>query len=145
MKRIGVLSLSLLAGLAGGSASAQEVQNLVHVSAANQSANAAVTRSIAAYIAQRNKATVVQAMAHSVPDTAPTMTVEALLAAIESNARITEPVPTAMTTPPPEQIPPPAPAKKKVARTGSTGKSGSGGGSKGGSGGGSKGGGGGGW
>src|SRR5262245_50536594 len=135
MKRIGVLSLSLLAGLAGGSASAQEVQNLVHVSAANQSANAAVTRSIAAYIAQRNRATVVQAMARAVPDKAPTMTVEALLAAIESNARIVEPVPAAV-TPAPEDVPPPAPAKKKVVKQGSTGKGGSGGGPKGGGGGG---------
>lgn len=135
MKRIGVLSLSLLAGLAGGSASAQEIQNLVHVSAANQSANAAVTRSIAAYIAQRNKATVVQAMARSVPDKAPTMTVEALLAAIESNARIVEPIPAAV-TPAPEDVPPPAPAKKKVVKQGSTGKGGSGGGPKGGGGGG---------
>ena len=130
MKRIGILSLSLLAGRAGGAASAQEIQNLVHVSAANQSANAAVTRAIADYIAARNNATVVQAMARSVPDKAPTMTVEALLAAIESNARIVEPVPAA--APAPE--PPPAPAKKKVVKKGSTG-SGSGGPSGGGGGG----------
>jgi hypothetical protein len=131
MKRIGILSLSLLAGLVGGGASAQEIQNLVHVSAANQSANAAVTRSIAAYIAARNNATVVQAMARSVPDKAPTMTVEALLAAIESNARIVEPVPAA--APAPE--PPPPPAKKKVVKKGSSGGSGSGGPSGGGGGG----------
>jgi hypothetical protein len=125
MKRIALLSVSLLAGFVGASASAQEVQNLVHVSAANQSANLAVTRSIADYIAARNKATVVQAMARSVPDKAPTMTVEALLAAIESNARIVEPVPAAV-TPPPEEVPPPAPAKKKVVKKGSTGGGGSG-------------------
>jgi hypothetical protein len=130
MKRIGILSLSLLAGLAGGSASAQEIQNLVHISAANQSANAGVTRAIADYIAARNNATVVQAMARSVPDKAPTMTVEALLAAIESNARIVEPVPAA-TAPAPEAPPPP---KKKAVRKGSTG--GSGGGASGGGGGG---------
>jgi hypothetical protein len=136
MKPIGILSLSLLAGLVGGSASAQEIQNLVHVSAANQSANAAVTRAIADYIAARNNATVVQAMARSVPDKAPTMTVEALLAAIESNARIVEPVPAAV-TPAPEAPPPPA-KKKVVKKGGSTGGSG-------GAGGGASGGGGGGW
>jgi hypothetical protein len=133
MKRIGILSLSLLAGLAGGSASAQEIQNLVHISAANQSANAGVTRSIAAYIAAKNNATVVQAMARSMPDKAPTMTVEALLAAIESNARIVEPVPAAVTPPP--EVPPP-PAKKKTAKKGSSGGAGSGGGPSGGGGGG---------
>ena len=137
MKRIALLSVSLLAGLAAGSASAQEIQNLVHVSAANQSANAGVTRAIAEYIAARNNATVVQAMARARPDKAPTMTVEALLAAIESNARIVEPVPAA--APVPE--PPPAPAKKKTVKTGN--KGGSGG--SGGSGGGASGGGGGGW
>jgi hypothetical protein len=122
MKRIALLSVSLLAGLAGGSAFAQEIQSLVHVSAANQSASPAVTRSIAAYIASKNNATVVQAMARSMPDKAPTMTVEALLAAIESNARIVEPVPAA--APAPET--PPPPAKKKVVKQGSTGKGGSG-------------------
>ena len=127
MKRIALLSVSLLAGVVAGSASAQEIQNLVHVSAANQSANAGVTRAIAEYIAARNNATVVQAMARARPDKAPTMTVEALLAAIESNARIVEPVqpaPAAVVAPPPEA--PPAPAKKKNVRKGSTGGSGGG-------------------
>jgi uncharacterized membrane protein YgcG len=141
MKPIGMLSLSLLVGLTAGGAAAQEIQNLVRVNAANTSANPAVTRSIAEYIAARNSATVVQVMARSRPENAPTMTVEALLTAIESNARIVEPVATATpaaVTPPPEQ--PPAPAKKKVVKQG--GRGGSGGAGSGASGGG---GGGGGW
>jgi hypothetical protein len=139
MKAIGMLSLSLLVGLTAGGAAAQEIQNLVRVNAANTSANPAVTRSIAEYIAARNSATVVQVMARSRPDKAPTMTVEALLTAIESNARIVEPVAEpaatvtpAAVTPPPEQ--PPAPAKKKVVKQG--GRGGSGGASGGGGGGG---------
>lgn len=138
MKAIGMLSLSLLVGLTAGGAAAQEIQNLVRVDATNTSAQPAVTRSIAEYIAARNNATVVQVMARSRPDNAPTMTVQALLTAIESNARIVEPVaePTpAAVTPPPEQ--PPAPAKKKVVKQGGRGGSGgAGGGSSGGGGGG---------
>jgi hypothetical protein len=133
MKAIGMLSLSLLVGLTAGGAAAQEIQNLVRVNAANTSANPAVTRSIAEYIAARNSATVVQVMARSRPENAPTMTVQALLTAIESNARIVEPVaepaPATVTpaavTPPPEQ--PPPPAKKTVSKKGSKGGGGSGG------------------
>jgi hypothetical protein len=140
MKTIGMLSLSLLVGLTAGGAAAQEIQNLVRVDPANTSAKPAVTRSIAEYIAARNSATVVQVMARSRPDKAPTMTVEALLTAIESNARIVEPVaetaPATVTpaavTPPPEQ--PPPPAKKKVVKQGGRGGSGASGGAGGGGG-----------
>jgi uncharacterized membrane protein YgcG len=139
MKPIGIMSLSLLAALLGGSASAQEIQHLVRADAANRSASPAVTRTIAEYIAARNSATVVQVMARSRPDSAPSMTVDVLLAAIDSNARIVEPAPTpaAVVAPAPEA--PPAPAKKKVVKGGGTG------GGRGGGGGGSGGGGGGGW
>jgi len=128
MKTIGMVSLSLLIGLTAGSAAAQEIASLVRVDPANKSASPAVTRSIAEYIAARNSATVVQVMARSRPEKAPTMTVEALLTAIESNTRIVEPVaePTpAAVTPPPET--PSAPAQKKVVKKGGSGRSGSGG------------------
>ena len=76
MKPIGILSLSLLLGLAAENATAQEVASLVRIDPANRSASPAVTRSIAEYIAARNNATVVQVMARSQPDRAPAMTVE---------------------------------------------------------------------
>jgi hypothetical protein len=120
---------------------------LIRVDAGNRSASPAVTRSIAAYIAARNSSTVVQVMAQPRPEAAPPMTVEALLTAIESNARIVAPsqaapapepapAPAAVTTPPPQPTTP----QKTTARQGSTGGSGGSGGS-----GGAGGGGGGGW
>ncbi|MGE0116924.1 MAG: hypothetical protein AB7S71_15475 [Dongiaceae bacterium] len=145
MKPIGILSLSLLVGLAAESATAQEVASLVRIDPANRSASPAVTRSIAEYIAARNNATVVQVMARSQPDRAPAMTVEALLAAIESNARIVAPAapePAAVVAPAPQTAPAQktTPVVKKGGNSGDAGGSGGGGGS-----GGSGGGGGGGW
>jgi hypothetical protein len=132
-KAIGFLSLSLLLGVAAGSASAQEIPTLVNLNASNQSASTSVTRSIAAYIAARNGSAAVQEMARRQSQNAPDATVEALLVAIETNSRIAQPEPTK--PPQPEQLP-----------TKTTVKSNRGGGGSGGSGGGgSGGGGGGGW
>jgi hypothetical protein len=138
MKAIRLLPLSLLIGLAGGPAVAQDVSDLIRVDAGNRSASPAVTRSIAAYIAGRNSATVVQVMAQPRPEAAPPMTVEALLAAIESNARIVAPpqaapAPAAVTTPPPQ---PAAPQKTTAKQGGGSGGGKSGGGGAGGGGGG---------
>src|SRR5215470_1814289 len=91
MKSIGLTSLSLLLGMAAGSASAQESSSLVSLNPANQSASTAVTRSIAAYIAARNASAAVQQMAQPQTGKAPDATVEALLVAIETNTRIAQP------------------------------------------------------
>ena len=91
MRRISTLSLPLLVGLAAGTADAQEIKDLIRVDAGNRSASSDVTRSIAAYVAARNQAAMVQILAQPRPETAPPISVEALLAAIESNARILEP------------------------------------------------------
>ncbi len=113
MKSMRILSLSLLVGLAGGSAAGQEVENLVRVDSGNRSATAAVTRSIAAYIAARNSATAVQVMSQPRPDAAPAMSVQALLTAIESNARIVAPPPAPAPEPTPAAVTP-APAPQPV-------------------------------
>jgi hypothetical protein len=129
------MSLSLLAALVGGRVSAQEIQDLVRAGTTDKSASPAVTRSIAEYIATRNNAAVVQVMARSRPNNAPSMTVEALLAAIESNARMVGPTPARAALVAPAPAAPPAPAKKKVVKKGG-GSGGGGGGHGGGSGGG---------
>jgi uncharacterized membrane protein YgcG len=129
MKSIGLSSLSLLLAVTAGSASAQEIPSLVSLNPANQSASAAVTRSIAAYIAARNGSAAVQEMARPQSGKAADATVEALLVAIETNSRIAQPE---------------KPPQVEQQPTETSVKTGSGGG-RGGSGGGSGGGGGGGW
>jgi hypothetical protein len=121
MKSLGLSSLSLLLGMAAGSASAQEIPTLVTLNPANQSASTAVTRSIAAYIAARNSSAAVQEMARPQSGKAADATVEALLVAIETNSRIAQPE----STKPPQTEQPPA--KTKVKTGGGSGGSGTGG------------------
>lgn len=135
MKSIHMLSLSLVIGLTAGTAAGQEIANLVRIDAANKSASPAVTRSIADYIAKRNSAESVQAMARARPDSAPSVTVESLLAAIESNAGIVEPAPTPAAVAPPQE-PEQPPSNVTPKRTGGSQGGGGGGGGAGGGGGG---------
>ena len=127
-KAIGFLSLSLLLGMAAGSACAQEIPTLVNLAPSNQSASTAVTRSIAAYIAARNSSAAVQDMARRQPRGAPDATVETLLVAIETNSRIAQPE--ATKPPQPEQLP--TKTRVKSNRGGNAGGSGGSGGKAGG-------------
>jgi uncharacterized membrane protein YgcG len=132
MKPMHLLWLSCVVAVCSGSVAAQDIKDLVRIDATNQSATPEVTRSIAAYIATRNSAATVRTMAQTPAGEAHAVTVEALLAAIESNAGIVPPAPQAQQSAP------------KLIKAGGGNGGGTGGGSSGGAGG-AGGGGGGGW